>query len=123
MPQSTAKLAPWNRFERDALDSKIRRRVYSARRSQVVLCEIRSSEFPTAHIHPVDQVTIVLRGTVEALVDGRRIDLSEGRTVTIPAGTPHAIRACDPDGAETLTVFPAGETLQARKSDGPSSLR
>lgn len=109
-PQLTSKLAPWNRFEQDALDSTVRRRVFCAGRTQVVLCELgHHPEFPAVHVHPVDQVTTVLTGSVEALIDGKRFRVSAGRCLHVAAGTPHALRAWDPQGAETLNVFPAGE--------------
>jgi len=107
-PGITARVAPWNEFDQDALDRSVRRRVFSARRSQIVLCEIRDREFPPIHVHPVDQITVVIRGGAEAIVDGRRVPLSEGRALHVPAGVPHAIRACDGGRADTLTVLSAG---------------
>ena len=78
-PQTTARVAPWNRFDRDALDDRVRRRLYTEGRSQIVVCEISSEDFPAVHIHPVDQVTTVLRGRVEILLDGKRHPCAAGR--------------------------------------------
>lgn len=40
-------------------------------------------------------------------MDGDRHEFTRGHSIRVPAGTPHAIRAADGEGAETLNVFPA----------------
>jgi quercetin dioxygenase-like cupin family protein len=42
------------------------------------------------HQHPQDQVTTVLEGAIDFVVDGHPVHLTEGQTATLPGGTPHA---------------------------------
>jgi unsaturated pyranuronate lyase len=64
------------------------------------------------HRHPEDQITTVLRGTIEFVVDGKAITLTEGQLAALPGGTPHSATA-GAGGAETLNVF----TSRARRGD------
>jgi quercetin dioxygenase-like cupin family protein len=58
------------------------------------------------HHHPQDQITMVLSGAIDFLVDGEHVHLDSGELATLPGGTPHAaILPPDGEGAVTLNVF------------------
>jgi quercetin dioxygenase-like cupin family protein len=64
---------------------------------QVMLVEVslqRGTQVPT-HAHPHEQVTYVIRGSVEFTVADRTEVLAAGESYLFPPGTPH--------GAEALT--------------------
>ncbi len=42
------------------------------------------------HEHPQDQITTVLEGGIDFMVDGRSVHLTEGQTATLPGGTRHS---------------------------------
>jgi quercetin dioxygenase-like cupin family protein len=42
------------------------------------------------HSHPQDQITMVLEGTVDFVVDGSPVSLGPGETATLPGGVPHS---------------------------------
>lgn len=42
------------------------------------------------HQHPQDQITTVLEGAIDFIVDGQPVHLTAGQTATLPGGTPHA---------------------------------
>jgi quercetin dioxygenase-like cupin family protein len=56
------------------------------------------------HSHPQDQVTIVLEGVVDFVVDGAPVRLTTGQLATLPGGTPHSATVPEP-GAVSLNVF------------------
>lgn len=99
----TARVAPWNR-EDAALDPQVRRRIFSARRTLIVVAEAPEA-FGPVHTHSVDQVSFVVRGRVEARIGGHGHLLAPGQSVRVPAGVPHALRACGSGGAETVHLF------------------
>lgn len=42
------------------------------------------------HSHPQDQITMVLEGTIDFVVDGAAVSLGPGETATLPGGVPHS---------------------------------
>jgi len=57
------------------------------------------------HQHPQDQITTVLEGAVDFLVDGQPVRLEAGQLAALPGGTPHAATVPEGGGAVTLNVF------------------
>ena len=100
----TSRVASWTR-EDAALDTRIRRRLFSARRTMIVLCGSVPEPFGADHVHSLDQITIVLRGDVEARVNGVVTALGPGRSIRVTAGTPHALRCAGPAPSQTLNLF------------------
>ncbi len=56
------------------------------------------------HQHTQDQITTVLEGVIDFVVDGRAVRLEAGQLATLPGGTPHSATVPD-GGAVTLNVF------------------
>lgn len=56
------------------------------------------------HSHPQDQITTVLEGVIDFVVDGRSVHLTAGQLAALPGGTPHSA-AVPASGAVTLNVF------------------
>ena len=56
------------------------------------------------HQHPQDQITTVLEGVIDFVVDGRPVRLTAGQLATLPGGTPHSASVAAP-GAVSLNVF------------------
>jgi quercetin dioxygenase-like cupin family protein len=48
------------------------------------------------HQHPQDQITTVLSGTIDLVVDGAPVRLSAGELATLPGGTPHSATVTEP---------------------------
>jgi quercetin dioxygenase-like cupin family protein len=103
-PDRTSRVASWTR-EDAALDTRIRRRLFSARRTMIVLVRILPEPHVADHVHSLDQITIVLRGRVEARTVDGTLELHVGQSIRIPAGTAHALRCLGPDSADTLNLF------------------
>jgi quercetin dioxygenase-like cupin family protein len=57
------------------------------------------------HQHPQDQVTQVLEGVIDFVVDGTTVRLAAGQLATLPGGTPHSATVPAAGPAVTLNVF------------------
>ena len=100
----TSRVASWT-CEDAALDTRIRRRLFSSRRAMIVLCCSIPEAFGPDHVHSLDQITVVVRGRVEARLGRRLEEVPPGSSIRVPAGTAHALRAIGPGATETINVF------------------
>jgi unsaturated pyranuronate lyase len=57
------------------------------------------------HQHPQDQITQVLEGTIDFIVNGETIRLQAGQLATLPGGTPHSATVPLDAPASSLNVF------------------
>jgi quercetin dioxygenase-like cupin family protein len=56
------------------------------------------------HHHPQDQITTVLEGEIDFIVDGDLVHMTVGQLAMLPGGTPHSAQVAS-TGAVTLNVF------------------
>jgi quercetin dioxygenase-like cupin family protein len=61
------------------------------------------------HAHPQDQMTYVLAGAIDFVVDGRPVRLSAGQLAALPGGVPHSASVGEAAGAVSLNVFTSRE--------------
>lgn len=64
------------------------------------------------HSHPQDQITTVLEGVVDFVVDGSPVRLGPGETATLPGGVPHSATVSD-SPAVTINVLTRRESPPA----------
>ena len=57
------------------------------------------------HSHPQDQMTYVIEGSIDFVVDGRAVTLAAGQLAALPGGVPHSATVPDAGGAVSLNVF------------------
>jgi quercetin dioxygenase-like cupin family protein len=57
------------------------------------------------HQHPQDQVTMVLEGVIEFVVDGRSVRLEPGQMAALPGGTRHSATVPQNADAVSINVF------------------
>jgi quercetin dioxygenase-like cupin family protein len=57
------------------------------------------------HSHPQDQMTFVVSGAIDFVVDGVPVRLTAGQLAALPGGVPHSATVPGPDGAVSLNVF------------------
>lgn len=68
-----------------------RRVFHSDRMTWIRYTYATGSVFPS-HAHPEEQITLVLEGSIEFVVEGRTVVLGPGEAAVIPPGTPHSAR-------------------------------
>ena len=56
------------------------------------------------HAHPQDQMTFVVEGAIDFVVDGKPVRLTAGQLAALPGGVPHSAEV-GPGGAVSLNVF------------------
>jgi quercetin dioxygenase-like cupin family protein len=59
--------------------------------------------------HPQDQVTCVIEGAIDFVVDGRPVRLTAGQLATLPGGVPHAANIPTGAGVASFNVFTSRE--------------
>src|SRR5215470_274549 len=57
------------------------------------------------HAHPQDQITYVVEGAIDFVVDGEPVRLSAGQLAALPGGVPHSATVPAEAGAVSLNVF------------------
>lgn len=57
------------------------------------------------HQHSQDQITQVLEGVIDFVVNGAAVRLSAGQLATLPGGTPHSASVPNDAPAVSLNVF------------------
>ncbi|TRZ44333.1 cupin domain-containing protein [Robertkochia solimangrovi] len=61
------------------------------------------------HLHHIEEIMQIQKGSVEVRLGNQRKKVSEGAVVFIPAGVPHGIRNTGADVARIFAVFPSRE--------------
>lgn len=79
-----------------------------------------------AHAHESEQITYVLRGTLEFEVEGKTLSVHAGEAIRLPANVRHAVRTLG-DSVEALDAWSPpgeapwdGEAPEVRKIGSPS---
>jgi quercetin dioxygenase-like cupin family protein len=57
------------------------------------------------HAHPQDQMTFVVEGAIDFVVDGKPVRLTTGQLAALPGGVPHSATVSTTAGAVSLNVF------------------
>ncbi len=61
------------------------------------------------HRHEAEQITMVIRGSLEFEVDGEHLRIGPGDAIALPGGIPHAVRA-GADGALAVDAWSPPQT-------------
>lgn len=90
--------------------------------SQVVVMSIPPGDDIGAEVHPdVDQILVVVEGTGEAVLDGRRTAIGPGWLVQVPAGSRHDVLNTGTGDLRLYTVYAppqhAPGTIHRTKAD------
>lgn len=67
------------------------------------------------HSHPQDQMTYVIEGSIDFVVDGRPVTLAAGQLAALPGGVPHSATVPSAGGAVSLNVFTYRESPPAAR--------
>ena len=75
--------------------------------SAVAYFEIEPDHFMGTHTHPIEEIVLILAGTVEVSQGDERATLSTGQVVRMPSTVPHRIRNIGQETAKGVGFFPA----------------
>jgi mannose-6-phosphate isomerase-like protein (cupin superfamily) len=76
------------------------------------------------HFHEeVDEVIVVVEGTLDLRIGGERFLVGKDQTISIPARTPHAFTVVSPEGARFIAFLPKqGAHLATKYLEGDPPL-
>jgi len=94
-------------IEEETIDNTDFRRVlFTGERLQLVVMSLQPNEDIGVEVHPnTDQFIRVEQGEGYALIDGERIQLSDGDSVVVPAGSEHNIVNTGSDRLQLYTIY------------------
>ena len=58
------------------------------------------------HTHEIDELIVIMSGTLEVRIDGETYHVEKNHTLVIPPGAEHGFRVAGEENAELLVVFP-----------------
>ena len=59
------------------------------------------------HTHTIDELIVIMKGTLEVSIDGETHTVGPDHTVVIPPGAEHGFKIVGEETAELLVFFPA----------------
>jgi quercetin dioxygenase-like cupin family protein len=116
---ASAFLISWSEIPAEQVLPGIRRQVHHGQEQSVIRYVYDASSIFPVHMHPEEQMTMVLRGRIVFQVDDpasgppREIELGPGQIVMLPGNVPHGARVIGSEEVETVN------TLSPRRQDGP----
>ena len=85
----------WDEMEKEVLSPTIGRKIISGERAMVSQVFLGKGAVVPEHHHESEQITYILEGALEFLIEGRRIVVGKGQVLLIPSNVPHAAVALE----------------------------
>jgi quercetin dioxygenase-like cupin family protein len=85
----------WQTVEEEELNPRLRRRVIHTRNMTIARMAIQKDAVVPEHSHAHEQVTMVERGALKFILDGREHTVSAGQALTIAPHAPHSVEALE----------------------------
>ncbi|MBA4493568.1 cupin domain-containing protein [Paenactinomyces guangxiensis] len=92
----------------------VRRKIFQPGK-EIMMMEVQFEQgaVGSEHSHPHEQITYCLKGRLEFLIEGKKIELSAGESIYIPGDVRHGVKALEESAL--LDVFtPVREDLLKR---------
>jgi len=100
-----AMTANWETISRVQARGGVTRRVFSGKKSMMVLNEIMPSAKPALHDHPHEQLTCIIEGTCRFVIGDEVVELAEGDLILIPPNIRHSLEVTGNKPVLNLDVF------------------
>jgi quercetin dioxygenase-like cupin family protein len=85
----------WNVLEQEQLNPLVGRKCIHATQMTVARLELLKNAFVPEHSHANEQITMVQKGAIRFLFDGREQIVGAGEIFVIPPNVPHAAEALE----------------------------
>ena len=79
----------WEKIEREVLSAAISRKIITGDKAMVAQVFLAKGAEVPEHHHESEQITYILEGALEFLIEGRTIVVSAGEVLRIPSNVPH----------------------------------
>ena len=103
MATSEVRQYRWDEMPHEVVTAEITRKVISGEREMLATVYLKQGAVVPTHEHESEQITYILGGALEFVINGAPIILRAGDVLCIPSGVPHAAEALE-DTVE-LDVF------------------
>jgi quercetin dioxygenase-like cupin family protein len=100
-----ATTANWEKLSRVQVRGGVTRRVFSGKKSMMVLNELMPSAKPALHHHPHEQLTCIIEGTCKFVIGDEVVEMAEGDLILIPPDVPHSLEVTSNKPVLNLDVF------------------
>ncbi len=91
----TIEAVRWDDVPLEQMNEKLSRRVVSGEREMIAQISMKKGCYVPEHAHESEQISYVLKGALQFIIDGKEIVVRENELLHIPSGVPHAARALD----------------------------
>jgi quercetin dioxygenase-like cupin family protein len=104
MPKSAAAVHHrWNEIPTQAMNPSVLRQYITADEVTVARFQLAKGGVVPRHTHESEQVTVLLSGALEFVMDDRRVVVHAGEVFQIPSNDPHEVRVLE--DAIAIDVF------------------
>ena len=93
----------WEQMEEEALNPLLKRRYITGEHMTLAKFSLKKGCIVPAHAHANEQMSTVLDGKVEFVINGEKFVASAGQTVIMPPFSKHGVEALE--DCELLEVF------------------
>jgi quercetin dioxygenase-like cupin family protein len=100
-----AMTANWTKISRVQARGGVTRRVFSGKKSMMVLNEIMPSAKPALHDHPHEQLTYIIEGTCRFVIGDEVVEMAPGDLILIPPNVRHSLEVTGKKAVLNLDVF------------------
>ena len=93
----------WDEMKKEVLSPTIGRKIISGERAMVAQVFLAKGAVVPEHHHESEQITYILEGALEFLIEGKTIVVGAGQVLRIPSNVPH--RAVALEDTLDLDIF------------------
>ncbi|GHO71912.1 hypothetical protein KSC_108040 [Ktedonobacter sp. SOSP1-52] len=79
--------------------------------------QLPPDEGPTLHVHPYDEIFIVLEGHATFTLGENTVEVAAGNIVIGPANVPHKFSKVGSESLKIVTIHPSPKTIGTRVED------
>ena len=93
----------WDEMPKEILSATIARKIISGDKAMVAQVFLAKGAIVPEHFHESEQITYILRGSLEFELEGRKVVVGAGQVLRIPSNVPH--RAVALEDTLDLDIF------------------
>ena len=95
MAKRPVRLHRWDEIALEKVTEMISRKIVTGEREMLAQIYLKRGALVPMHSHESEQMTYVLQGALQFLIDGEEITVREGEVLHIPSWVPHQAEALD----------------------------
>jgi len=89
------KIHKWSNINEEQLTPLLTRQMLSSERQTIAIVRLKKDCIVPEHHHESEQITSIIEGALEFIINHRKIVLKKGESMIIPSNVPHAAVALE----------------------------